>query len=335
MENNKGYPYIDDFRIVAALLVIAIHVSPLLQIYEPFDFLLTRGFGRMAVPFFLMISGFFFFRTKPHINKLKKILLSLLQIYLIAIILYLPLQIYQGYFVHITVSSLVQDILLDGTMYHLWYLPASMVGLIIGYLLVKYLSIKQGLFICIILYLIGLGGDAYYQIIQNIPYLKTGYQWLFSWMEYTRNGLFMAPIFIYLGYLLTQYRIRKPASIIFTIISFIIMFIEAFWIHQEKLYRHDSMYLCLPIVTFFLCQWLLSYRGKRHVIMKDISLLIYTVHPLIIAFLHIVTKAFHVEILFTQQWVQYLLVTSSSFLVAYVIYKLRKEKTYGRNKRLD
>lgn len=59
MNNRKHYVGIDSFRYVAALLVIAIHTSPLSTYSEMGDFILTRLIGRMAVPFFFMASGFF------------------------------------------------------------------------------------------------------------------------------------------------------------------------------------------------------------------------------------------------------------------------------------
>lgn len=39
---RAGYPELDRFRLVAALLVVAIHTSPLLSLGETADFLLTR-----------------------------------------------------------------------------------------------------------------------------------------------------------------------------------------------------------------------------------------------------------------------------------------------------
>ena len=43
---------IDKFRLVAALLVIAIHTAPFASVDESLDYVLTYGVGRIAVPFF-------------------------------------------------------------------------------------------------------------------------------------------------------------------------------------------------------------------------------------------------------------------------------------------
>ena len=55
-KQQKELAALDDFRMVAALLVIAIHTSPLESVSAEGDFFLTRVLARMAVPFFLMVT---------------------------------------------------------------------------------------------------------------------------------------------------------------------------------------------------------------------------------------------------------------------------------------
>ena len=50
---------IDWLRLAAAILVIAIHTSPLADFSETGDFILTRVLARIAVPFFFITSGYF------------------------------------------------------------------------------------------------------------------------------------------------------------------------------------------------------------------------------------------------------------------------------------
>ena len=54
----KG-PALDRFRLLAAALVVCIHTGPLESFSEAGDFWLCRIFARIAVPFFLMVSGHF------------------------------------------------------------------------------------------------------------------------------------------------------------------------------------------------------------------------------------------------------------------------------------
>ena len=59
MRQKKSYGAIDNFRLAAALLIVAIHTAPLASFSPTVDFLVTYCFGRVAVPFFFLVTGFF------------------------------------------------------------------------------------------------------------------------------------------------------------------------------------------------------------------------------------------------------------------------------------
>ena len=59
VKKGRTYPALDNFRLMAALLVTAVHTSPLAPWSEAADFWLTRVLARVAVPFFLMVAGYF------------------------------------------------------------------------------------------------------------------------------------------------------------------------------------------------------------------------------------------------------------------------------------
>ncbi|WP_205410314.1 hypothetical protein [Gracilibacillus timonensis] len=50
---------LDFFRLISAFLVVAIHTSPLYAINETANFVFTRIIGRVAVPFFIMVTWVF------------------------------------------------------------------------------------------------------------------------------------------------------------------------------------------------------------------------------------------------------------------------------------
>lgn len=127
---NKNYTGIDYFRFIAALLIIAIHTSPLGSFSETGDFMLTRIIARVAVPFFFMTSGFFLIsRYTCNAEKLGAFIKKTTLIYGVAILLYIPINVYNGYFkMDNLLPNIIKDIVFDGTLYHLWYLPASIIG---------------------------------------------------------------------------------------------------------------------------------------------------------------------------------------------------------------
>ena len=68
---TKEYTGIDLFRLSAAFLMVAIHTSPLADVSETGDFILTRVLARVGVPFFFMTSGFFLIsRDVCHMKRL-------------------------------------------------------------------------------------------------------------------------------------------------------------------------------------------------------------------------------------------------------------------------
>lgn len=90
--------------------------------------LLTRIVARVAVPFYFMATGLFTISRYHRDNGgRKKHLKKIGFIYAAAVLLYLPLNIYQDYFNRPNLlPNLLRGLVFDGTVYHLWHLPAAM-----------------------------------------------------------------------------------------------------------------------------------------------------------------------------------------------------------------
>ena len=93
---------------------------------------------------------------------------------------------------------MAQKLLIDGTLYHLWYFPAVLLGVVIARGLAR-LGLPAALEAALLLYLIGLGGDSYYGLTAQLPALDALYGGLFRLCSYTRNGLFLAPFSCFWG----------------------------------------------------------------------------------------------------------------------------------------
>ena len=130
-----------------------------------------------------MLSGF-----------LKKTVL----LYAAASVLYVPVGIYANNYGPLGFLSLLRTSLFDGTFYHLWYLPASVIGMILLSALGRRLTFPAVLGISAVLYLFGLFGDSYFGVISGTPLAKI-YEAVFTVSSYTRNGFFFVPVFLCLG----------------------------------------------------------------------------------------------------------------------------------------
>ncbi|MCM1272830.1 MAG: serine racemase VanT catalytic subunit [Clostridium sp.] len=283
---KEYYTGIDAFRLIAALLVVAIHTSPLGKINDTGNFILTRVAARTAVPFFFMASGFFVLSRYDYKGeRLKKFVKKTALLYGGSIILYLPVNVRNGYFRQDNfVLNFMGDILFDGTIYHLWYLPAAMMGSMLALWFIRRFDYKGAFFLSGFLYLVGLFGDSWYGVTGKFLEI---YHWIFQVCSYTRNGIFFAPIFFVLGGFLAEQRrqaVGKKCLLAF-VVCFIFMLLEALTLHGLNVQRHDSMYLFLVPCMYFLFRYLMGIRGKKLVWARDASLTIYIIHPMIIAIL--------------------------------------------------
>lgn len=355
---GKGYTGIDVFRLVAAVLIITIHTSPLAGLSETGDFILTRIVARVAVPFFFVTSGFFLIsRYHYQTAKLCAFVKKTLMIYAAAIALYIPVNLYNGYFkMEYLLPNFIKDIVFDGTLYHLWYLPASVIGGMIAWGLVKKLDYRKAFAVAAALYLIGLFGDSYYGVIANVPVCSGFYALIFQVSDYTRNGIFFAPVFFIMGGFIADYSSEnksviacdksicrksesgKSASVkmvlrkivheenmfdekivvtgVCFVLSMALMLVEGLVLHYFQVQRHDSMYVFLPPCVYFLFMLLLQFRGRRHVWLRDLSLIVYIIHPMMIVVVRMSAKVFHLQGLLVDNNVFHFLAVTAASVVS-------------------
>ena len=131
---------------------------------EDIDLLFTRGLCRLAVPFFFVTSGFFLIRkyteNSYYLIQFEK---KLCFLYFISILIYLPINLYSGYFNVFSLPAFLQDIFFDGTFYHLWYFPSCILGSLIAYYIVK----KYDYRISFIITFISILSSFYFSFILN------------------------------------------------------------------------------------------------------------------------------------------------------------------------
>ena len=334
----REYAGIDFFRIFAAVLVIAIHTAPFSVISGDLDFLLTYCLGRIAVPFFLMATGYFVLGPWKSAGcrdsrKISRFLKKTLFLYLAASILYLPVNLYSGGLPD-TAGVFLKMLFFDGTFYHLWYFPAAVIGCILAAVLLRYTSLRTAMLAASLLWLFGLGGDSYFGLASRLPALKVIYSAVFSISSYTRNGIFFAPLFLLMGaavYEISRKKFwqlrdlredRRTLSLLTAglAVSGVLMLTEGYLTYSLRLQRHNSMYLFLVPVMYFLFRLLLLVPGNAPVLARNISMLVYILHPAVIIALRGAAKAAGLTwLLVDNTLVQFLTVTAASFAAAALI----------------
>lgn len=288
-KRGKSYGRVDWFRLPAALLVIAIHTAPFASVCPVLDTVVTYGLGRMAVPFFLMTTGYFVLGHgekdgSVSRERLGRFLKKTLALYGASILLYLPVMWYAGKLPS-GFSELLKMLVFDGTFYHLWYFPAMILGSLILTGLLDICSMRTTAVITGLLYLIGLLGDSYYGLVEGIPAVGIFYEGLFSVSSYTRNGIFYAPIFLYLGAALRRSgRDRRqrtgPGARTAFLICLSAMLAESVLTDRFGLQRHNSMYLMLPMVMVLFYPFLLQGDHGAPVFLRNGTAFLYVIHPI-------------------------------------------------------
>lgn len=325
---SQNQTAIDPFRMVAAFLIVAIHTAPLSTYSETADFLFSYCLGRIAVPFFLMTTGYFALGPllrDPYLpgRSLIKSIQKTALLYLAATLLYLPINIYSGKLP--ALKDLFKVLVFNGTFYHLWYLPAALVGMLLLFLLAKVFRSRTLFFICVLLYLMGLLGDSWYGLIEKVTPIKVFYDGLFQISSYTRNGIFYAPVFLFMGAWLSCIQIHKryDAAMVYltsALVCLVLMLGEGYLTFTLKWQRHNSMCLFLIPCMYFLFQLLLCLPGPNSPFLRRITLLIYLLHPLVIILIRGFAKVTHLSAYLVENSLfHYLAVCAGSFAIAFCL----------------
>lgn len=117
---------IDLTKLLMSFFIVALHCLLMLDINQYVHFYLKEGLFRIAVPLFLLISGYYFYNS---LNK--KWLFKILKLYGIWMVIYIPFWLNISSYDNIK-SSLIT--LLTG-YYHLWFLLSLFLGGCLTYIL--------------------------------------------------------------------------------------------------------------------------------------------------------------------------------------------------------
>lgn len=327
MKKNQG---IEQFRVILAMMVVAIHCLPLHRLWPDGDILITLTLFRIAVPFFFMISGYYVFsdlatqNSYPTRQRVWSFIKKQLHVYLIATLLFLPLAWYSGMLgLNMPLGTFIQTLLVNGILYHLWYFPAIITGSLLVMGLLTRLSFKQVFFIAVGLYVVGLGGDSWSGLAAQTP-ITPLYSLIFQLLAGTRNGIFFAPLFLILGVLARRFA-QKPASphrYSYLLISLICLLLESYLLHHFTTPKHDSMYIFLPFVL--LCLFPIIQQWQAPIIWKQagrLSLWLYLLHPYTIAVTHFLSQKLP---LLQNNLINYIVVLGLTIGLIYGLFALQK-----------
>ena len=276
---RKNYWSLDLAKMLCALLIISAHFA---SEWGSFPSVIDYGFSIyiIGVPFFFCCSGFLFFkkldalgtREEKHayfVKYQKRIWIM----YAGWPLIYLPFQVciwishgdVLGEFLKYVHSALVIQ-----TFATIWFLPALAIGVAITYFLVTRLSKGQMIALAVVLYIIGMLGYSYRFAADAIG-LGGVYDAYLMVFETTRNGLFNAVPFIYMGALVA----RKDIAVgtkgflkygVLSAVSFVLMIGESFILKLKFNPKGMDIGIFVAVFTYFFIMMLLHIELKENVL---------------------------------------------------------------------
>ncbi len=233
MERNITLDY---FKIFLCILVITIHIEPLFYTNALSGWFISNGLARIAVPSFFVINGYYIHSKITSTPAIIKWLKKMTIIFLTWSLIYLTILVHKDNTT--TIISLITGI------YHLWYLPALIGGVLILILLKKTINNNTILLIIAVsLFLIGYYIQDYFFPISNHSYRMTLY----------RNFIFFGFPFIFIGYYIKEKSkklLKIQIAILGTILvlSIITLLFESYFyfIHSDRKDFFISLLLLIP-----------------------------------------------------------------------------------------
>lgn len=269
---------IDIFRFVASILIIGSHSLPIFY-DDTLNFFYGQYFFRFCVPFFMIVTGYYFSRCDYHkkIKQIKRIFL----LYIISTVIYTPLiMASNGSFL-----SVIKTLIFG--YHHLWYLIAVVVGLLLCLVFSK-LPDKLTMYTVVALWVIGIFLDEYH-IVFSFPPLEVISAFVNKYLGGARNGVFFAFPVLYLGKLIRDHENKLKAisyKKLYLILActFILGFTEAYVILNtvgSNATLDVSIFGWMPAIPVFVLSIKTSTikYNKALMILRKASMIIYIIHP--------------------------------------------------------
>ena len=265
----QNYNGIDLLKLICSFLICIIHIDPF-PVNErtfPIIFYLQQCICRIAVPFYFSVTGFLLFRTayaSSFESKAKEFIFRILRLYGLWLIL-----------------------LFWGSTIQLWYLPASVVAVMLLYVCYR-LRLKQKTIgiLALLLFLFGLLGGCYGFLLKYIKKVFVIYypvKAYVAFFETTRNGIFFGFPFVFLGAALASWKkeMKLQTAVAGLIASLALMVLEVSFLKKFSGSLNYEYYISLLPAAYFLLQLARGIRLKDKPVFKKlrtISFLVYCTH---------------------------------------------------------
>jgi serine/alanine racemase len=281
------------FRLLAAVMVVAIHTEPFMDVNDQLGYFFVKIFPRIAVPFFFAIAGYFYIGSLAAGKKVfVKYMCKLFVLYSIWSCVYFVIDFFRyalpNHIAFVTfVTRCARHFFIDGSWYHLWFFPALFFAVVVTTICYKLKVLKYLAIASIMLYIIGCLGCSYYAIGIKIPCFSTliAHEYFFTLI---RRVVLMGLPFFLLGGFIHKINHRSPIGWLFIFVTLLYLaeiFVVIHFKLQENIVITLALYPLVGVITAFLLNHdLLQFEklAKKSKITADFM---YYSHPIFIAVL--------------------------------------------------
>jgi len=312
-QENKA---LDVLKALACILVTQTHLptvfsSPLGEMYY------CQWFFRFCVPFFFVSSGYFFHRARDKARTLKRIL----WLFALSNALYLPLILSGATDLSEMISRFRWNLVFGYE--HLWYLSATVEGLILWYVLEKIPVIsgifrKIGIPACVLLLLTGAVLDEYYRLFEGGLLVAAGE--FLSVFGGPRNVVFLGFPLLIMGSAMARYEetFRKIPTwllLVLWVVLRALAFRECTWLYEnlgEGISNDLTFFGWLPALVLFE----LSFRIRLPIsdgfakLLRRMAEYVYILHPMVAMLI-----SGHLELSPMALWIATIVMCSALYLL--------------------
>ena len=295
-----------------AIGVVALHAHPLKD-FSPFgDYMITQCFTRIGVPFFFVAAGYFLFSKMSIVNldkeRIKKYIIRIFTMWVIWTLIYIPIIMWSALhhekgFIWGIGTKIYVFIVRGDAEFHLWFLHALMIAVLLLSLLIKLgWSFKKIFLGAGMLHIIALLGGAYYfAYLFMFPEGSQVYEILHGMTKFmkTTNGFTVGLLYVSIGAFIGFFRPVFEKNYLYKgfFISWTLFIIEAASIKIMFPFIEGSTpyFFLIPATIFtFLLGLNIELKNKPlYMTMRKMSMFIYFAHTWFLFLVGGISKRIH------------------------------------------
>lgn len=309
---------IDLLKFIFSISIIMIHTQ-LFKEHQLTYATMTMGLARIAVPFFFITSGYYFYQKVYYQQNVRSYFIKIIKLFfvfeMIEVMIYtIPLlSMIQKYGVLLYLWKIISVGL--GGIY--WYLVSLVLSLLVLLPFWKRQSIIPLLCVGFVLYFIALTNDSYGFYFENtmIQTISKYHTYIWTWPQ---AGLCSSLLYLSIGALIYKRQLNISHLSLKLFISLICLMFEAYYLQTHGAYD-GNCYLMLIITTPLLFLWALQHEtlNIKTSFLSKLSLYIYMIHPIVLNCIQFIFPMSHL--------VLFIITTLITMSIAFIIiYKQNK-----------